>query len=349
MCTSTGTSLGKLHVVPRSPGCLCEVVAEKHNPTMLRLITSQVGDPFEFLGVSEDASKDEIRQAYAKLILKYHHTRSDLPMEEAGLKCMFTRYAYHEVHRRISGPKPIRLDSPDGLSADERMTWLINKNKVVLFMRGTKQNPIDTDTEEAVAILSSAAFDTKQRFAAWNIESDCAVGVAVKRKSSLRSPVCYIDGKLIGGTEELRGLHESGELRKLFGGANVMPPCPEDLLEWRCGEWREPEDWEQQRQYMRIERDPITAQLRWTTAKKTAKGALQLSSPKAVQAVSKASDIESLVNFRLFKGSEQWRVRWRGCGPDEDTWERWDKLDSPELQERAKMLRSEEQHAVSNR
>jgi len=184
----------------------------------------------------------------------------------------------------------------------------------------------------------------------------------VQRASARRLPICYIDGQIVGGTLQLRALQESGELRTRFGGRELrkVPPCPEELLEWRCGEWKEPEDWEEMRSHMRIERDPITAELRWKVATPVANGVLQASEArvsqekdksrrredkaarkdeKAAKKEKKASDIESLVDFRLFKGSEQWRVRWRGCGPDEDTWERWDKLDSPALQERAKTLR----------
>jgi putative AlgH/UPF0301 family transcriptional regulator len=49
-----------------------------------------------------------------------------------------------------------------------------------------------------------------------------------------------------------------------------------------------------------------------------------------------ASEIESLLGFRRFKGAEQWQVRWRG---GEESWEVWGCLDTAALREQATQLK----------
>ena len=43
----------------------------------------------------------------------------------------------------------------------------------------------------------------------------------------------------------------------------------------------------------------------------------------------------------VFKGNEQWRVRWEGEGEEGDTWETFRVLDTEALRRRAEELRAE--------
>jgi len=52
-----------------------------------------------------------------------------------------------------------------------------------------------------------------------------------------------------------------------------------------------------------------------------------------------AAGIEQVVEYRVFKGNEQWRVRWHGSGEDGDTWESFRVLDTAQLQATAEALR----------
>lgn len=56
-----------------------------------------------------------------------------------------------------------------------------------------------------------------------------------------------------------------------------------------------------------------------------------LQPPNEQPATSSDDAIEAVVDYRIFKGLEQWRVRWRGYGPDSDTWERMQVLESHHL------------------
>mmetsp|Transcript_35810 Transcript_35810/g.89109 ORF Transcript_35810/g.89109 Transcript_35810/m.89109 type:complete len:80 (+) Transcript_35810:1241-1480(+) len=49
--------------------------------------------------------------------------------------------------------------------------------------------------------------------------------------------------------------------------------------------------------------------------------------------------IQGVLGYRVFKGNEQWRVRWEGEGEEQDTWEVWGVLDTSELRAHAERLR----------
>ena len=53
-----------------------------------------------------------------------------------------------------------------------------------------------------------------------------------------------------------------------------------------------------------------------------------------------AIGIEALLEYRVWLGNEQWRVRWRGEGDEADTWEMWRVLDTEALRRRAESLRA---------
>ena len=52
-----------------------------------------------------------------------------------------------------------------------------------------------------------------------------------------------------------------------------------------------------------------------------------------------AVGIEALLGYRVSRGNEQWRVRWKGYGQDADTWEVWQVLDTEALRRHADALR----------
>jgi monothiol glutaredoxin len=230
--------------------------------------SSKVEDPHTFLGVDRSATKEQIKSAFRQRAKVLHPDVSELMEDESSERFRSLIKAYDEVMRLSRLPKPPQLDIPEGLSANERVQWLISKNKVILFMRGTKQMPSDWQSEVAVGFLSVAAFDTKQRFAAFNLDTDSEIADAVIEFSGLPAPpICFIDGTLISGNSKLEELYESGELRTLFGGGDDNPPCPQELMEWRAGRWQEPEDWADRCAEFRVERNPNNAALQWVRAK----------------------------------------------------------------------------------
>ena len=54
-----------------------------------------------------------------------------------------------------------------------------------------------------------------------------------------------------------------------------------------------------------------------------------------------AADIADVINYRVFKGNEQWCVRWVGCDDDDTSWEAWHVLDTAELRRCAEQLKAQ--------
>lgn len=73
-------------------------------------------------------------------------------------------------------------------------------------------------------------------------------------------------------------------------------------------------------------------------ANQTATDGFQASAKSSAASASPAG-IVSLEGYRVYKGNEQWRVRWKGEGKAGDTWEVWARLDTEELRSRAEQLR----------
>ena len=94
-----------------------------------------------------------------------------------------------------------------------RIEDLIHKNKVMLFMKGTKQFPACGFSNAVVQILKKegAAFET------YNILSDPELRQALKEYSSWPTyPQLYVDGKFIGGCDIVTEMHQSGELTSVL-------------------------------------------------------------------------------------------------------------------------------------
>jgi monothiol glutaredoxin len=96
--------------------------------------------------------------------------------------------------------------------ADEtrtRIEDLIQKNKVMLFMKGTKQFPACGFSNAVVQILKKEGVS----FETFNILSDPELRQALKEYSSWPTyPQLYVAGKFIGGCDIVTEMHQSGEL-----------------------------------------------------------------------------------------------------------------------------------------
>jgi monothiol glutaredoxin len=93
----------------------------------------------------------------------------------------------------------------------------VEKNRVVLFMKGTKNFPQCGFSQRAVAILKECGAEFKDV----NVLSDPAIRQGVKDYSNWPTiPQVYIDGKFVGGSDILAEMHQSGELKKLLTPAS---------------------------------------------------------------------------------------------------------------------------------
>ena len=96
-----------------------------------------------------------------------------------------------------------------------RIEDLVQKNKVVLFMKGTRQIPACGFSNAVVQILKKegAAFET------FNILADPEVRQGLKEYSSWPTyPQLYVGGKFVGGCDIVTEMHQAGELAALLKG-----------------------------------------------------------------------------------------------------------------------------------
>ncbi len=96
----------------------------------------------------------------------------------------------------------------------ERIRSSIAQNKVVLFMKGSKNFPQCGFPAQVVSILREKGV----QFADVNILADPELRQGLKEYSNWPTfPQLYVDGKLIGGSDIVTGLEESGELDQVLG------------------------------------------------------------------------------------------------------------------------------------
>ena len=95
------------------------------------------------------------------------------------------------------------------VTLDERLKSLTSKAPVVLFMKGSPDEPRCGFSRQAVALLR----DNKIVFDTFDILSDEEVRQGLKKYSNWPTyPQLYGDGKLIGGLDIMKELNEEGEL-----------------------------------------------------------------------------------------------------------------------------------------
>jgi monothiol glutaredoxin len=89
----------------------------------------------------------------------------------------------------------------------------IDSNRVVLFMKGTKNFPQCGFSSRAVEILKKCGADFKDV----NVLTDPGIRQGIKDFSNWPTvPQIYVGGKFVGGSDILLEMFESGELKKLL-------------------------------------------------------------------------------------------------------------------------------------
>jgi monothiol glutaredoxin len=90
----------------------------------------------------------------------------------------------------------------------------VGSNRVVIFMKGTKNFPQCGFSARAIDILKKCGAD----FQDINVLSDPALRQAIKDFSNWPTiPQVYIDGKFVGGSDILLEMYQTGELQKILG------------------------------------------------------------------------------------------------------------------------------------
>jgi monothiol glutaredoxin len=95
----------------------------------------------------------------------------------------------------------------------QRIADTISKGRVMLFMKGNPSMPQCGFSAAVVGVLKEigAPFET------YNILADQELREGLKEYSSWPTfPQLYVDGKLIGGADIVRDLHQKGELATIL-------------------------------------------------------------------------------------------------------------------------------------
>lgn len=91
---------------------------------------------------------------------------------------------------------------------------LVAENNVVLFMKGSRMMPQCGFSSMATQIIGAYTKD----FMTVNVLADDMIRQGIKDFSNWPTiPQVYVGGKFIGGSDILRDMHESGELKEVFG------------------------------------------------------------------------------------------------------------------------------------
>ena len=92
----------------------------------------------------------------------------------------------------------------------------VNKNQVVLFMKGTAQFPQCGFSGRAIQILKGLGVEN---IATVNVLDDAEVRQGIKEFSNWPTiPQLYVKGEFIGGSDIMNEMYESGELQTLING-----------------------------------------------------------------------------------------------------------------------------------
>jgi monothiol glutaredoxin len=110
-------------------------------------------------------------------------------------------------------------DQPSNPLRDE-IQKAIAENSVLLFMKGTPEQPACGFSARTVAMLQSLG----QPFAAVNVLPDQRIRQELSALSNWPTiPQLFIEGELVGGCDIVTEMYESGELQEALGLESESP------------------------------------------------------------------------------------------------------------------------------
>ncbi|MBR6877702.1 MAG: Grx4 family monothiol glutaredoxin [Neisseriaceae bacterium] len=100
------------------------------------------------------------------------------------------------------------------MNTQEKIKELVSSNKVVLFMKGSKQFPQCGFSARAVQILQAAGCTD---FVTVNVLEDDNIRQGIKEYADWPTiPQLYVNGEFIGGSDIMMEMYEVGELQDLL-------------------------------------------------------------------------------------------------------------------------------------
>lgn len=95
----------------------------------------------------------------------------------------------------------------------EKIDQIVKSNKIVLFMKGTQQFPMCGFSARACAILQ----DMGVEFFDVNVLDDEEIRAGIKDYGNWPTiPQLYINNELVGGSDIMMEMYQSGELQELL-------------------------------------------------------------------------------------------------------------------------------------
>lgn len=112
--------------------------------------------------------------------------------------------------KKLAGATETSASSaPSAGSLEDRLKALINKSKVMVFMKGDRNTPRCGFSKQLIQILN----DTKVKYETFDILSDEEVRQGLKTYSDWPTyPQVYVNGELQGGLDIIKEMLTSGEL-----------------------------------------------------------------------------------------------------------------------------------------
>jgi monothiol glutaredoxin len=114
----------------------------------------------------------------------------------------------------------------------DEISKAISENPLILFMKGTPQQPMCGFSARTVAILESVG----RPFAAVDILPDPRIRQELSALSSWPTiPQLFIDGEFVGGCDIVTEMYQSGELQQVLGvdrpadGSEPQAPEPQSV------------------------------------------------------------------------------------------------------------------------
>ena len=100
------------------------------------------------------------------------------------------------------------------MDVKQRIHQTVTSHPVVLFMKGTPQFPQCGFSMNAVQILQACGVN---EFHTVNVLEDPDVRQGIKDYANWPTiPQLYVNGEFVGGSDIMREMYESGELRKVL-------------------------------------------------------------------------------------------------------------------------------------
>ena len=97
-----------------------------------------------------------------------------------------------------------------------RIQSIVDGNRIVLFMKGTKHFPQCGFSHRAVEMLRRCGAE----FETFNVLEDMSVRQGIKEFANWKTiPQLYVEGKFVGGSDIMLEMFEAGELQPLVGSS----------------------------------------------------------------------------------------------------------------------------------